>query len=67
MDVYERIRLEAPYHAMTLGGHLCRAELESSQPEKELENVLHAMKEAGIGYAIAGPKEIYQTAAGQAL
>lgn len=67
VDVYERIRLEAPYHAMTLGGHLCRAELESSQPEKELENVLHAMKEAGIGYAIAGPKEIYQTAAGQAL
>lgn len=67
VDVYQRIRLEAPYHALTLGGHLCRAELDSNNPEQELEKVLHAMKEAGIGYAMAGPREIYQSAAGQTL
>lgn len=67
VNVYERICLEAPYHALTLGGHLCRAELDSSEPEKELEKVLHAMKEAGIGYALAGPRSIYQSAAGQTL
>ena len=67
VDVYQRIRLEAPYHALTLGGHLCRAELNSSNPGQELEKVLHAMKEAGIGYAMAGPREIYQSAAGQIL
>ena len=67
VDVYERIRLEAPYHALTLGGHLCRAELDSENPEEELEKVLGAMRKAGIGYALAGPREIYQSAAGQAL
>lgn len=67
VDVYQRIRLEAPYHGLTLGGHLCRAELDSPEPEQELERVLHVMKEAGIGYAMAGPREIYQSAAGQAL
>ena len=65
VDVYQRIQLEAPYHALTLGGHLCRASLDGG--EEELEQVLRAMKEAGVGYAIAGPREIYQSAAGQAL
>ena len=65
VDVYQRIQLEAPYHALTLGGHLCRASLDGG--EGELEQVLRAMKEAGVGYAIAGPREIYQSAAGQAL
>ena len=65
VDVYQRIQLEAPYHALTLGGHLCRASLDGG--EEELEQVLRAMKGAGVGYAIAGPREIYQSAAGQAL
>ena len=65
VDVYQRIQLEAPYHALTLGGHLCRASLDGG--EGELEQVLRAMKGAGVGYAIAGPREIYQSAAGQAL
>ena len=65
VDVYQRIQLEAPYHALTLGGHLCRASLDGG--EEELEQVLRAMKESGVGYAIAGPREIYQSAAGQAL
>lgn len=34
VNVYQRIYLEAPYHALTLGGHLCRAELDSNEPER---------------------------------
>ena len=33
----------------------------------DCEQWVSAMKEAGIGYAMAGPRKIYQSAAGQAL
>ncbi len=48
----EKIRLEAPYHALTNGGHISYIELDGD-PLKNLdafEQVVRYMKECGIGY-----------------
>ncbi|MCI8650055.1 MAG: anaerobic ribonucleoside triphosphate reductase [Anaerotruncus sp.] len=48
----EKIRLEAPYHALTNGGHISYIELDGD-PLKNLdafEQVIRYMKECGIGY-----------------
>ncbi|MBC8585970.1 anaerobic ribonucleoside triphosphate reductase [Youxingia wuxianensis] len=48
----EKIRLEAPYHALTNGGHITYIELDGD-PLKNLEafeQVVRYMKECGIGY-----------------
>ena len=47
-----KIRLEAPYHALTNGGHISYVELDGD-PLKNLdafESVVRFMKESGIGY-----------------
>ena len=48
----QKIRLEAPYHALTNAGHITYVELDgdiSKNPEA-FEKLVRAMKEAGIGY-----------------
>jgi ribonucleoside-triphosphate reductase len=48
----QKIRLEAPYHALTNAGHITYVELDgdvSKNPEA-FEKIVRVMKEAGIGY-----------------
>ncbi len=52
ISAYDKIRLEAPYHALTNGGHISYIELDGD-PLKNLdafESVVRWMKEMGIGY-----------------
>ena len=52
ISAYDKIRLEAPYHALTNGGHISYVELDGD-PLKNLdafEAVVRWMKEMGIGY-----------------
>lgn len=47
-----KIRLEAPYHALTNGGHISYVEMDGDpvQNVAAFEKVIRCMKEAGIGY-----------------
>ncbi len=49
---HEKIKLEAPYHALTNGGHITYIELDGDPCENidAFEQIVHSMKEAGIGY-----------------
>lgn len=52
LSAFEKIRIEAPYHALTNGGHITYVELDGD-PSRNLqafEKIVRAMKEAGIGY-----------------
>ena len=52
INAFEKIRLEAPYHELTNGGHISYIELDGD-PLKNLdafEKVVRCMKESGIGY-----------------
>ncbi|MDD2955856.1 MAG: anaerobic ribonucleoside triphosphate reductase [Oscillospiraceae bacterium] len=52
ISAFDKIRREAPYHALTNGGHISYIELDGD-PLKNLdafERVVRCMKEAGIGY-----------------
>ena len=52
INAYEKIKLEAPYHALTNGGHITYVELDGD-PTNNLdafEKVIRCMKEAGVGY-----------------
>ncbi len=52
ISAFEKIRLEAPYHALTNAGHISYVELDGD-PLKNLdafEKVVRCMKESGIGY-----------------
>ena len=52
ISAWEKIKKEAPYHALTNGGHISYIELDGD-PTKNLdafEQVVRCMKEAGIGY-----------------
>lgn len=52
ISAYEKIQIEAPYHALTNAGHITYVELDGD-PLKNLdafEKVIRTMKEAGIGY-----------------
>ncbi|GHV96196.1 anaerobic ribonucleoside triphosphate reductase [Spirochaetia bacterium] len=48
----QKIRLEAPYHALTNAGHITYVELDgdASKNPEAFEKLVRAMKEAGIGY-----------------
>ena len=52
LSAYEKIQLEAPYHAFTNGGHITYIELDGDPLENldAFEQIVHNMKEAGIGY-----------------
>lgn len=52
INAFDKIKLEAPYHALTNAGHISYVELDGD-PTKNLdafEQVVRCMKESGIGY-----------------
>ena len=52
VTAFEKIKLEAPYHALTNAGHISYIEMDGD-PTKNLdafEKVVRCMKESGIGY-----------------
>jgi len=52
ISVFDKIALEAPYHALTNAGHITYVELDGA-PSKNLEaleSIVRAMHDAGIGY-----------------
>lgn len=52
ISAFEKIRREAPYHALTNGGHISYIELDGdpTQNLEAFETVVRAMKESGMGY-----------------
>ncbi len=52
ISAWDKIRLEAPYHNLTNGGHITYVELDGDPCENldAFEQVIRCMKEAGIGY-----------------
>lgn len=52
ISAFEKIALEAPYHALTNAGHITYVELDGDTANnvEAFESVIRAMKEAGIGY-----------------
>jgi len=52
ISAYEKVKREGPYHALTNGGHITYIELDGDPLENldAFEQVVHYMKEAGIGY-----------------
>ena len=48
----EKIRIEAPYHALTNGGHISYVEMDGdpTQNLSAFEQIIRYMKECGIGY-----------------
>ena len=52
ISAFEKLRREAPYHALTNGGHISYIELDGdpSQNLEAFEQVVRFMKECGIGY-----------------
>ena len=52
ISAFEKIRIEAPYHALTNAGHITYVELDGD-PVKNVgafERIIRAMKDAGVGY-----------------
>lgn len=52
ISAYDKIQIEAPYHALTNAGHITYVELDGDTAcnLEAFEKVIRAMKEAGIGY-----------------
>ncbi len=52
ISAWDKIQLEAPYHALTNGGHISYVELDGDPTENldAFEQVVRCMKESGIGY-----------------
>ena len=52
INAFDKIKIEAPYHALTNGGHITYVELDGD-PLKNLdafEKIIRCMKESGVGY-----------------
>ena len=52
ISAYDKIRKEAPYHALTNGGHITYVELDGDTANnvEAFESVIRCMHDAGIGY-----------------
>ena len=52
ISAFDKIRLEAPYHALTNAGHITYVELDGdpSNNLEAFEQIVRCMKESGIGY-----------------
>lgn len=52
ISMAKKIELEAPYHALENGGHICYVEMDGdpSQNVEAFEKVIQYMKKCGIGY-----------------
>ena len=52
ISIYDKIKIEAPYHALTNAGHISYVEVDGDIAKNidAFEQIIRAMKEAGIGY-----------------
>jgi len=52
ISAYEKIKIEAPYHALTNAGHITYVELDGDTTNnlEAFERIVRTMKECGIGY-----------------
>ena len=52
ISIADKIKIEAPYHALTNGGHISYIELDGNTASnvEAFESVIRLMKESGIGY-----------------
>ncbi len=52
ISAFNKIKIEAPYHALTNGGHISYVELDGdpSNNLEAFEQIIRCMKESGIGY-----------------
>ena len=52
ISAYDKISIEAPYHALTNAGHISYIEMDGDPTEnlEAFENVIRCMKEKGVGY-----------------
>jgi len=52
ITIHEKIKIEAPYHELTNGGHITYVELDGDplQNLEAFEKIVRFMKESGIGY-----------------
>ena len=52
ISAYDKIAIEAPYHALTNAGHISYIEMDGDPTENlgAFERVIRCMKEKGIGY-----------------
>ncbi|MCL2857545.1 MAG: anaerobic ribonucleoside triphosphate reductase [Oscillospiraceae bacterium] len=52
INAFEKIRIEAPYHALTNAGHITYVELDGSPVNniEAFEAIVRQMKESGVGY-----------------
>lgn len=52
ISAYDKINIEAPYHALTNAGHITYVELDGNTANnlEAFEKVVRTMKEAGVGY-----------------
>ena len=52
ISAWDKIKLEAPYHSLTNGGHISYVELDGDPTENldAFEQVVRCMKESGVGY-----------------
>ena len=52
ISAYDKIRIEAPYHALTNAGHISYIEMDGDPTDnlEAFEKVIRCMKESGIGY-----------------
>ncbi len=52
ISAFDKIKLEAPYHALTNGGHISYVEMDGDplQNLEAFEAVIRCMKESGVGY-----------------
>lgn len=52
IGIFDKIKIEAPYHELTNAGHITYVEVDGdpTQNLEAFEKIIRAMKEAGIGY-----------------
>jgi ribonucleoside-triphosphate reductase len=52
ISVWDKIKIEAPYHSLTNGGHISYVELDGDPADnlEAFEQIIRCMKESGIGY-----------------
>ena len=52
ISAFEKIKKEAPYHALTNAGHITYVEMDGDPTENltAFERIIRCMKESGIGY-----------------
>lgn len=52
IQAYDKIKIEAPYHALTNAGHITYVELDgdAATNTEAFEKIVRAMKEEGVGY-----------------